>query len=104
MQVILNNGGDKMKTIQVTRSSMPPFEEYIDEIKNIWESYWLTNGGEKHKRLESSLIDYLGVANIVLFANGPLALECVIEAFNLTGEVITTPFTFASTTHAKGMD
>lgn len=88
------------KIIQVTRSSIPPFEEYIDEIKDIWESHWLTNGGEKHKRLESSLKDYLGVPNIALFTNGHLALEYVIQAFELKGEVITTPFTFASTTHA----
>lgn len=88
------------KIIQVTRSSIPPFEEYIDEIKDIWESHWLTNGGEKHKRLESGLKDYLGVPNIALFTNGHLALECIIDAFDLQEEVITTPFTFASTTHA----
>ena len=89
-----------MKTIQVTRSSLPPLDEYIDEIKDIWESFWLTNVGEKHKRLEAGLKEYLDVPNIVLFTNGHLALECAIEAFELTGEVITTPFTFASTTHA----
>ena len=89
-----------MSIINVTKSSMPPLEEYIDEIKDIWESHWLTNRGEKHKRLESKLKDYLGSDNIALFTNGHLALECVIEAFDLKGEVITTPFTFASTTHA----
>lgn len=86
--------------IQVTRSSMPPLEEYIDEIKGLWDSHWLTNMGIKHKELEAQLIEYLMVPNISLFTNGHLALECIIAALNLTGEVITTPFTFASTTHA----
>jgi dTDP-4-amino-4,6-dideoxygalactose transaminase len=88
------------KTIQVTRSSMPKFEEYIEEIKDLWESHWLTNMGIKHKQLEAELSRYLNAPNITLFTNGHLALECAIAAFNLTGEVITTPFTFASTTHA----
>lgn len=88
------------KQIQVTRSSMPDFEEYIEEIKDLWESHWLTNMGAKHKQLEKALLEYLDTPNITLFTNGHLALECAIAAFNLTGEVITTPFTFASTTHA----
>ena len=88
------------KTIQVTRSSMPKFEEYIEEIKDLWDSHWLTNMGIKHKQLEAELSRYLNAPNITLFTNGHLALECAIAAFNLTGEVITTPFTFASTTHA----
>ena len=87
-------------SIQVTRSSMPDFEEYINEIKDLWHSRWLTNMGIKHKILESQLLDYLNVPNITLFTNGHLALECAIAAFDLKGEVITTPFTFASTTHA----
>lgn len=89
-----------MSLIQVTRSSMPEFEEYMEEIKDIWDSHWLTNMGVKHKQLEAELIRYLDTPNITLFTNGHLALECAIAAFNLTGEVITTPFTFASTTHA----
>lgn len=86
--------------IQVTRSSMPDFEEYADEIREFWDSHWLTNMGVKHKQLESKLAQYLNTPNIALFANGHLALECAIAAFDLTGEAITTPFTFASTTHA----
>ncbi len=89
-----------MKSIQVTRSSMPDFEEYTEEIKELWESHWLTNMGTKHKQLESGLLEYLDIPNISLFTNGHLALENVIASLNLTGEVITTPFTFASTTHA----
>lgn len=86
--------------IQVTRPSLPSFEEYIDEIKDIWDSRWLTNMGVKHQQLEADLKGYLNVPNVTLFTNGHLALEHAIEAFDLTGEVITTPFTFASTTHA----
>ena len=91
---------DINETIQVTRSSMPEFEEYIEEIRELWDTHWLTNMGSKHKSLESQLLDYLKVPNITLFTNGHLALECIIAALNLRGEVITTPFTFASTTHA----
>jgi len=84
----------------VTKSSMPPIEEYIQEISSIWESHWMTNMGEKHNRLEQKLKDYLKADNISLFSNGHMALEMVLQAFQLKGEVITTPFTFASTTHA----
>ena len=88
------------KKILVTRSSLPPIEEYIDEIKDIWDSHWLTNMGEKHKALQNGLKEYLGVENIDLLTNGHMALELSLQALNLQGEVITTPFTFASTTHA----
>ncbi len=79
---------------------MPSFEEYCDEIRPLWDSCWLTNMGEKHHQLEADLKNYLGVDRITLFTNGHLALENVIQAFGLKGEIITTPFTFASTTHA----
>lgn len=86
--------------ILVTRSSMPPIEEYIEEISSLWDSHWLTNMGDKHKLLASRLKDYLSADNIDLLVNGHMALELSIQALKLTGEVITTPFTFASTTHA----
>ncbi|MCH7321031.1 DegT/DnrJ/EryC1/StrS family aminotransferase [Solibacillus sp. MA9] len=86
--------------IQVTRSSMPTLNEYIEEIKDLWESRLLTNQGAKHNQLEVELADYLVVSNVALFTNGHLALEYILEVFQLKGEVITTPFTFASTTHA----
>ena len=86
--------------ILVTRSSMPTLEEYVDEIKELWDTHWLTNMGVKHEKLQSELIKYLEVENISLFTNGHMALELAIQAMNLTGEVITTPFTFVSTTHA----
>jgi dTDP-4-amino-4,6-dideoxygalactose transaminase len=88
------------KSIQVTRSSIPDIEDYIKEIKDIWDTRLLTNMGAKHRVLEAQLVDYLNVPNITLFTNGHLALECIIAALDLKGEVITTPFTFASTTHA----
>ena len=86
--------------ILVTRSSMPELQEYIDEIKDMWDSHWLTNMGPKHKKLQAALCSYLGVENIDLFTNGHMALELTLQAMDLQGEVITTPFTFASTTHA----
>jgi len=79
---------------------MPSLEEYIDEIRELWDSHWLTNMGVKHKTLESELKKYLDIENISLMTNGHLALELGIQAMNLTGEIITTPFTFASSTHA----
>lgn len=88
------------KQILVTRSSMPPMEEYVDEIKDIWDSHWLTNMGPKHKELQKKLEEYLGVDHIDLLTNGHMSLELTLQALNLQGEVITTPFTFASTTHA----
>lgn len=86
--------------LEVTRSSVPEFEEYIDEIRPLWENRWLTNMGIKHKKLECRLLEYLDVKYLTLFTNGHLALESAIRALGLQGEVITTPFTFASTTHA----
>ena len=88
--------------IAVTRSSMPDFEEYCTEIKDLWNSRWLTNNGAKHRLFEQQLKEYLGTSNVTLFSNGHLALENVIEAMEFPPgyEVITTPFTFASTTHA----
>ena len=90
------------KKILVTRSSMPEMKEYIEEIRSIWESHWLTNMGPKHDTFQKMLIKYLDVENIDMFTNGHMAIELSLQALNLPkgGEVITTPFTFASTTHA----
>jgi dTDP-4-amino-4,6-dideoxygalactose transaminase len=88
------------REILVARSSMPSFDEYIDEIRDIWDSHWLTNMGVKHKELQSELKKYLGADNLELLVNGHMSLELTLQAMNLQGEVITTPFTFASTTHA----
>lgn len=86
--------------ILVTRSSMPTLDEYVEEIRPIWDSHWLTNMGIKHKELQENLSRYLGVEHVDLLTNGHMALELTLQAMNLQGEVITTPFTFASTTHA----
>lgn len=91
-----------MSKIYVTRSSMPPFEEYMEEVRSLWNTHMITNMGEKHEKLERILEEYLGIPHVTLYANGHLALENAIAALNFPrgGEVITTPFTFASTTHA----
>ena len=86
--------------ILVTRSSMPSIEEYVDEIRSIWDTHWLTNMGPKHEKFRDGLKEYLDVEGIDLLVNGHMALELTLQALNLQGEVITTPFTFASTTHA----
>lgn len=88
------------KNILVTRSSMPDFDEYIDEIRELWDTHWLTNMGVKHQELERELKAYLGVPGLQLFTNGHMALEMLLQVMKLEGEAITTPFTFASTTHA----
>lgn len=91
-----------MSNILVTRSSMPSLDEYVDEIKEIWDTHWMTNMGIKHQQLQKQLEEYFGIPHVTLYTNGHLALENVLTAMNLPkgGEVITTPFTFASTTHA----
>ena len=83
-------------------SSMPSFEEYCEEIKELWDSHWLTNMGVKHHQFQEQLEEYLDTPHAVLYTNGHLALENVIAAmdFPVGSEVITTPFTFISTTHA----
>lgn len=90
-------------SIFVTRSSMPEYEDYIKEIKPIFENHHLTNMGPVYKKLQHSLMDYLDVPQLSMFVNGHMALEIVIQAMGLKdtgGEVITTPFTFVSTVHA----
>ena len=91
-----------MSNIFVTRSSMPSYEEYCEEIKELWDTHWLTNMGPKHKQLQKELEEFFDIPHVALYTNGHLALENAIAAMNLPkgGEVITTPFTFASTTHA----
>ena len=90
------------KKIMVTKSSMPPFEEYIEKIRPLWDSAWLTNMGNLHKQLEEAMKEYLAVSQLSLMVNGHMALELALAAmkFPQGSEVITTPFTFISTTHA----
>lgn len=88
--------------IFVTRPSMPPYEEYAEAIKPLWESHWITNMGVYHAELERQLREYLDVSEVSLMVNGHMSLEMAIQMMNFPdgAEVITTPFTFVSTTHA----
>lgn len=88
------------KNIYVTQPLLPPLEEFIPYLEKIWESKWLTNGGPFHQELEKKLADYLGVEHLALFANGTLALVTALQALRITGEVITTPFSFVATAHS----
>lgn len=86
--------------INVTQPKLPNYERYTEVIKEIWEEKWLTNDGPLHERFRGGMKEYLNVPNGELFTNGHLALEIAIKSLDLKGEIITTPFTFASTTHA----
>lgn len=86
--------------IFVTQPFMPPLEEFKVYLQEIWDSKWLTNNGQFHQELEKALCAYLGVKYISLFSNGTLALITALQTMRITGEVITTPFSFVATTHA----
>jgi len=88
------------KPVFVTRPTLPPLEEFTEYLRQIWESKVLTNNGPFHKQLEQALVDYFGVKHISLFANGTLALVTALQALRITGEVITTPYSFVASTHA----
>lgn len=86
--------------IYVTQPALPPLEEFIPYLQQIWESKRLTNSGPFHQQLEQALCDYLGVQHIALFANGTLALVTALQTLRITGEVITTPYSFVATAHS----
>lgn len=86
--------------IYVTRPSLPPLEELIPSLEKIWETRILTNGGPFHQQLEQALCEYLGVPHLALFANGTIALVTALQALRITGEVITTPYSFVATSHS----
>lgn len=88
------------KTIYVTQPALPPLEEFTEYLKTIWDSKILTNNGPFHQQFERELADYLGVKYLSVFANGTLALITALQALRITGEVITTPFSFVATTHS----
>lgn len=90
----------KSKPIFVTRPDLPPLEEVIPYLEQIWSNHQLTNGGPFHVQLEQALCDYLGVKHLSLFANGTLALVTALQALRITGEVITTPYSFVATAHS----
>ncbi len=89
-----------MRVIKVTEPDMPPLDEFVESLKEIWESRQLTNDGKFHQQLEAELARYLGVEHISLMANGTLALMLALQALRVSGEVITTPFSFVATTHS----
>lgn len=89
-----------MKDIYVTRPHLPPLEEFLPYLEEIWKSRNLTNGGPFHQQLEAALCEYLRVPHVSLFANGTLALITALQALRVTGEVITTPYSFVATSHS----
>lgn len=86
--------------VPVTKATLPPLDEYIEYLKRIWSTSWLTNDGDLVRLLEEELRQYLGIDKISLLSNGTLALQIALKALHIRGEVITTPFTFAATTNA----
>ena len=86
--------------ITVTSPLLPNLDEFTDSLKEIWESKWITNNGQFHQKLEAALAEYLKVPYISLFTNGTLPLLTALQALRITGEVITTPYSFVATTHA----
>jgi dTDP-4-amino-4,6-dideoxygalactose transaminase len=88
------------KRINVTKPFLPPLDEYQEYLKNIWDNNWVTNNGPYHKQLEKELANYLGVKYVSLFSNGTLALVTALQALNIEGEVITSPYSFVATTHS----
>jgi dTDP-4-amino-4,6-dideoxygalactose transaminase len=89
-----------LSKITVTQPCLPPLSEFVPYLEQIWNNKWLTNNGPLHEQLEQELAEYLGVKYISLFSNGTLALISALQALNITGEVITTPFSFVATTHS----
>lgn len=88
------------KPVYVTQPYLPPLEEFIPYLEKIWENKVLTNGGPFHQQLEQALCEYLGVEHIALFTNGTIALVTALQALRITGEVITTPYSFVATSHS----
>lgn len=91
---------DANSSIYVTQPMLPPLEEFLPYLQEIWDNKWLTNNGPFHQRLEEALADELGVEHISLFANGTIALITALQCLRITGEVITTPFSFVATSHS----
>lgn len=88
------------KVITVTSPLLPDLDDFVGSLKTIWDKRWITNNGEFHRRLEKALSDYLKVPYVSLFTNGTLPLITALQALRITGEVITTPYSFVATTHA----
>ena len=94
------NGQKAGGPLYVTRPLLPPLEEFLPYLEDIWESGWLTNAGPFHQKLETALSEHLGVRHLSLFANGTIALVTALQCLRITGQVITTPYSFVATSHA----
>lgn len=97
---LVNDERPAPKPLYVTRPFMPPLQEFLPYLEQIWDSGWLTNAGPFHEQLEQRLAEYLGVKHLALFANATIALVTALQALRVTGEVITTPYSFVATAHS----
>lgn len=88
------------KPIYITRPYLPPLQEFMPYLEEIWENKWLTNAGPFHQKLETALAEYLGVKHLALFANGTISLVTALQTLRIKGEVITTPYSFVATAHS----
>ena len=100
IQSVEGSAIDKKKTLTVTQPYLPPLEEFFPYLREIWESKWLTNNGPFHQRFERALGDYLGMEHVALVTNATIGLITALQTLRITGEVITTPYSFVATTHA----
>lgn len=91
---------NNLTPITVTQPYLPPLDDFVQSLQEIWDRKWLTNNGVFHQRLEKALCEYLGVEHLALFSNGTIALITALQALRITGEVITTPYSFVATTHS----
>lgn len=96
----IKHGQTTKEPLLVTRPDLPPLEDFLPYLEKIWQRRWLTNSGQFHQELEARLADYLGVGYVSLFSNGTLALVSALQVLRISGEVITTPYSFVATTHA----
>ena len=99
-KAIENIANSTTSPVYVTQPALPPLQEFIPYLEEIWASKILTNGGPFHQQLEKALCDYLGVQHLALFSNGTLGLVTALQALRITGEVITTPYSFVATAHS----
>jgi len=97
---LLENDSAEIKDVFVTQPALPPLDEFVKYLESIWDSKILSNNGKFHIQFENELAEYLGVKHVSLFANGTLALVTALQALRITGEVITTPYSFVATTHS----
>lgn len=88
------------RSIYITQPALPSLDDFLPYLEDIWKDRWLTNNGKFHQQLEKEMADYLGVKHVALFANGTLALLTALQVLRISGEVITTPYSFVATTHS----